>query len=278
MAVPRTKTAVRALLGARGLSPRRLRGQCFLVDGNLIDFIVRTADVKQDDCVLEVGTGTGILTDALADRAGSVFSCDLDAGLQELARGLREWPPSVRFLNGDILAGKHRLNPEIVDPWLAAGGRARVISNLPYSVATPFLANLLWDGVAIADALVLVQKEAAQRFVAPVGSSDYGPMTIAIALLAKARVVRDVGPQVFWPQPRVMSSLLHLAPTDPQRARELRDAGLPELLRRGFAHRRKTLRRNLDSERLEAAGIDPGARPQEVSPDAWLRLLTVPPA
>ena len=278
MTVPRTKTAVRAFLGAHGLTPRRLRGQCFLVDGNLIDFIARTAELETGDSVLEVGTGTGILTDALADRAGRVLSCDVDSRLQAIAKAARTWPDSVTFVHADILAGKHLLNDEVIKPWISGGGRLRVVSNLPYSIATPFLANLLWDGIDVADALVLVQKEAAQRFVAEVGSKDYWPMAIAVALLAEARIVRDVGPQVFWPQPNVQSALLQLRVKAPARARELKSGGLPEMLAKAFAHRRKTLRNNLDARLLEAAGIDPGARPQDVAPDAWLRLLTVPPA
>jgi 16S rRNA (adenine1518-N6/adenine1519-N6)-dimethyltransferase len=280
MAVPRTKTAVRAFLAAQGLHPKRLRGQHFLVDGNLIDAVVRSAEVGPGDCVLEIGTGTGILTDALAERAGAVVSCDLDRTLQQATRGLRDWPSHVRFLAEDVLASKHRLNPVVVEVWREAARdlRLKVVSNLPYNVATPVLANLLWDGLPLDSAVVLVQKEAADRFTANVGTPEYGPVSVAVHLLARARTLRRVGPQVFWPQPKVTSALLLLAPTDPERARRLRDEGLPELLREAFLHRRKTLRKRFPPERLEAAGIDPGARPEEVGPDAWVRLLTVPPS
>jgi 16S rRNA (adenine1518-N6/adenine1519-N6)-dimethyltransferase len=282
--VPITKTGIQALLGAHGFNPTKLRGQHFLVDRNLIDAIVRDADVGQEDCVLEVGTGTGILTDALAARAGRVVTCDLDRRLQEIARGLREWPPTVTFLLEDILAGKHKLNPAVMDRWRAeaggAGGalRLRVVSNLPYSVATPVLANLLWDGIPFRDAVVLVQREAAERFVAKPGTGDYGPMAIAVALLAEAEILRHVPPQVFWPAPKVESALLRLAPRAPATALALRDAGLPSLLQDAFQHRRKTLRKRFGEARLLAAGIEPGARPEEVPPVAWPRLLTVPPA
>lgn len=284
MAVPTTKTGVQALLGAHGFHPTKLRGQHFLVDRNLIDAIVRDADVGEGDCVLEIGTGTGILTDALASRAGRVVTCDLDARLQGIAKGLREWPPTVTFLLEDILAGKHKLNAEVIDRWQAeAGGpggalRPRIVSNLPYSVATPVLANLLWDGVPFHDAVVLVQREAAERFVAKPGTGDYGPMAIAVALLAEAAILRHVPPQVFWPAPKVESAVLRLLPRAPGKARELRDAGLPSLLQDAFQQRRKTLRKRFGEGRLLAAGIAPTARPEEVPPEAWARLLTVPPA
>ena len=280
MTVPRTKTGVRALLGAHGLDPARMHGQHFLVDPNLVDAIVRSAEVDAGDCLLEIGTGTGILTDALADRAGRVVTCDIDARLQEITRTLRPWPPSVVFLPADILCGKHALNPEVIGRWQAEAGaelRCRVVANLPYAVATPLLANLLWQGIEMYDAVVLVQKEAAERFVAAPGTAAYGPVSIAVQLLAEAAVLRHVGPHVFWPAPKVSSVLLRLAPGAPARARELNAAGLPGLLKEGFRWRRKTLRKAFPAARLEAAGIDPGARPQEVAPDAWVRLLTVPP-
>jgi len=192
------------------MHPRRLRGQNFLVDGNLIDAIVRDADVGPGDAVLEIGTGTGILTDALAERAGLVVTVDIDAELQALARSLRAWPETVRFVTADILDGKRRLNGEVLEVWGGAGAglRRRVVSNLPYAIATPVVACLLWQGIEFMDATLLVQREAAERMTAPVGARAYGPMAIAVALLAGARLLRAVPPQVFWPEPKVESALL----------------------------------------------------------------------
>lgn len=280
MTVPRTKTAVRALLAAHGVGPTRLRGQHFLVDPNLVEAIVRAAEVDAGDCLLEIGTGTGILTDALAGLAGRVVTCDIDGRLQEITRGLRPWPPSVVFLHADILSGKHALNPDVIGRWHAEAGsdlRRRVVANLPYAVATPLLANLLWQGIEMHDAVVLVQKEVAERFLAAPGTAAYGPVSVAVRLLAEARVLRQVGPQVFWPEPKVSSALMRLAPRAPARARELCAAGMPELLQAGFRWRRKTLRKAFPAARLEAAGIDPGARPQEVGPELWERLLAETP-
>ena len=121
MTVPRTRHAVQALLAAHGLGPRRTRGQNFLVDGNMIDAIVRDAGVERRHAVLEIGTGTGILTDSLADRAGALVSCDIDTRLQELTRGLRTWPEGVQFIGEDILQGKHALNQSILDAWCSSG-------------------------------------------------------------------------------------------------------------------------------------------------------------
>jgi len=242
---------------------------------------VRDAGVGPSDAVLEVGTGTGILTDHLADRAGRVVTCDLDADLLGITRGLRDWPESVTFVQGDVLAGKHALNPVVLGPWLEAGDRGydlRVVANLPYAVATPLLANLLWSGIPFRDATVLVQKEAAERFTARPSTREYGPMAIAVALLAEARVLRPVGRHVFWPEPKVESAVLSLRLLSPVRAREWSEAGLPALLREVFLHRRKVLRGRIAAEALGRAGVDPALRPEQVDPALWPLLLTVPPS
>ncbi len=266
------------MLAAHGLRPRRGRGQNFLVDGNLVDAIVKDAGVGPGDSVLEVGTGTGILTDVLADRVGSadrigrLVTCDIDARLQAIARAQRTWPDHVTFLPEDVLAGKQALNPAVLAAWKGEPNRRRVIANLPYSIATPFLANILAE--EFQDAWILVQREVADRFVARPQTPQYGIISVLVSLSGVARIVRPVGPQVFWPQPRVQSAVVHL-----QRSGPLPDhPGLVQLLRRGFTWRRKTLRHAFAPARLEAAGIDPGARPQEVAPDEWARLLTVPPS
>jgi len=270
--VPRTRKAVEALLASHGIFPRRQRGQNFLVDGNLIDAIVRDAGVEQRHAVLEVGTGTGILTDALASLAGAVVTCDLDERLQGITRGLAEWPDHVQFVAADVLQGKHALNPVVIDAWQAAGLVPKVVSNLPYGIATPFLANLLWSDLPFEDATILVQREAAERFTADVGTSEYGPMAIAVGLLAEARVLRDVPRQVFWPQPKVESALLRIEPRDRGRTAILRAAGLPDLLHRAFLHRRKVLRRLVPPEILESAGLPADVRPEAVAPEQWVTL------
>ena len=239
----------------------------------MLDAIVRDADVRPDDAVLEIGTGSGILTDALADRARAVISCDLDTRLQSITRELRDWPDTVTFLGEDALAGKHALNPRMMQLWEEAGAPRKLVSNLPYSVATPILANLLWSGFPFESATVLVQKEAADRFTAAVGTGEYGPMAIAVGLLADASIVRTVPPQVFWPPPKVESAVLRLVPRAPETARALAERGLPALLHDAFLHRRKMLRRTVGENGLEAAGIPVDARPEQVAPDRWPALL-----
>jgi len=277
VSVPKSPTALKALLAARGLRPSRFRGQNFLADGNLVQAIAREAAVGPDECVLEVGTGLGILTEALAETAGCVVTVDIDGRLQEVARTLREWGDRVLFLEADILAGKRRLNPEVMARFADEARkrgllRLRMVSNLPYAVATPVLANLLWGGHDLGSMVVLVQREAAERFTAPVGSAEYGPMAVAVGLFAEAKILRRVPPAVFWPAPSVESVLLRLRLRDPARARALAEAGLPDLLQGAFLHRRKTIRHGLPAALLAKAGIDPSLRPQQVEPEQWAAL------
>src|SRR5205814_7641611 len=123
-------------------------GQCFLIDLNLIDVIVREAELTRDDLVLEVGVGTGSLTMKMAELAGAVVGVEIDAGMFALASDFTRAWPNVKLLHGDVLASKHVLNPEVVQ--LLREGRDRggfkrlkLVANLPYVVATPVIANLL---------------------------------------------------------------------------------------------------------------------------------------
>src|SRR5215211_4926503 len=137
-------------------------GQNFLIDLNLIDLVVRTAELTKEDCVLEVGTGTGSLTTRLADAAGGVFTVELDPEFFEMARQLLVGWRNVRQLKGDALATKNELNPELVNGWDAFARelglpRRKLVANLPYAIATPLIANLIIAGLPIERMVALVQ-------------------------------------------------------------------------------------------------------------------------
>ncbi|HVG93341.1 MAG TPA: rRNA adenine N-6-methyltransferase family protein, partial [Planctomycetota bacterium] len=134
---PRTARALREALAVRGVYPRKHHGQCFLTDVQAVDAIVRDAEVAPGDAVIEVGTGTGLLTHALCEAGASVDTFDIDPGVLEVARSLRSWPSTVRFHVGDALEGKHALAPALLQALRAARaavgpGRVRCVSNLPY--------------------------------------------------------------------------------------------------------------------------------------------------
>ena len=286
---PRTTRALRAALEGRGIGPRKRHGQHFLTDAPAVDAIVRDSGVGPRDAVVEIGTGTGLLTHALAEAGSEVDSFDLDAEMLDFAMGLRTWPDAVRFHRADALDGKRDLSPPVLDALAAARARAgeghvHVVSNLPYNAATPVLLALLALDDPPDTITAMVQDEVAAKLLAPVGEHAYGPPSIAVALRADGEVLRRFPPQVFWPAPAVRSALLWLRPR--------RDPDLPTSEIRAFSRflldlfsrRRKVMPTALrvarpdlsaeDARRLcEEAGIPQTARPEAVSPSGLLALF-----
>jgi len=257
------------LLERHGLSPSRALGQNFLVDPNTIRRIVRLAEVRVGEPVVEIGAGLGSLTLGLADAGAEVTAVEIDRHLLPALREVVE-PRGVRVVAGDALTLDWSETLAGHDEW-------SLVANLPYNVATPLVCDLL-DGVpAISRMLVMVQREVGERLAAQAGEAAYGIPSVKVAYWATARVVGRVPPTVFLPQPRVESALVRIerrpAPAvdaDPER--------LFSLVRTAFGQRRKMLRRSLAGivapEAFVAAGIRPDARPEELSIEEWGRLTT----
>jgi 16S rRNA (adenine1518-N6/adenine1519-N6)-dimethyltransferase len=286
-AFPRTTHALRAALDERGFRPRKRHGQHFLTDVQAVDAIVRDAGVVASDRILEVGTGPGLLTHALAATGAEVVTFDVDPEIQAIARGLAHWPPTVSFRVGDVLADKHRIAPEVEHELCVRArplGRTRVVSNLPYGSGTPILLGLLAVTDPPDDLVVMLQEEVADKILARAGDAEYGAPSAIVGLSARGEVLRRFGPEVFWPRPRVRSAVIRLVPARP--------APLDAAGRRAFArfatdlftHRRKILPQSVafalpevPGERIEAAlaavGVPRTARVQEVEPARLARLF-----
>src|SRR5262245_3169159 len=184
-----TLSYIKGLLQSRRLIPKNKMGQNFLIDLNLLDLVVRTAELTRDDCVLEVGTGTGSLTVRLADHAGAVLTFDRDPEFFEMARQVLTDQPKVRQLRGDALAGKNELNPEMLAGWDALAAerglsRRKLVANLPFAIATPLVTNLIIAGAPIERMVVMIQWELAERMVAVAGTKDYGALAVLIQSVA----------------------------------------------------------------------------------------------
>lgn len=280
-----TLSRLRARLEELGIRPSRGMGQNFLVDPNFVQFLLREARVGPADRVLEVGPGPGVLTPALAQAAGRVLAVELDARLAELCREELAGAANVEVLVADVLEGKHHLNPAVLER-LAAGdgaGPIRLISNLPYAVATPVVLNLLESGLPVGEGLVTVQKEIAERWCAHPGSAKYGAPSVLVQLLCIPETVRLVPPEVFWPAPRVRSAVVRLRP----RPEAHPDAGYRRTatwVRAAFAQRRKALPRRLAAvaelgvdeaevvRRLAALGKPADVRPEQLTAEEFARL------
>jgi 16S rRNA (adenine1518-N6/adenine1519-N6)-dimethyltransferase len=265
-----TLSYIRHLLQAHGLSPKNKLGQNFLIDLNLLDLIVHTAELGREDAVLEVGTGTGSLTARLSDLAGTVVSVELDLDFSRMAAELLASRGNLSLLHADILERKNEMNPNVLKEWDRCGAaagctRKKLVANLPYVVATPVIANLLIAGVDIERMVVLVQWELAERFVAEPATKDYSSLSVLMQSLADIHIVRRLAPTVFWPKPKVDSAIVLIRPNAEKRRQVANAAGYRAFLRDLYTHRRKNLRQAL-------AGW-PGGRRDKKEVDAKLAQL-----
>lgn len=238
---------IRRILDEASLKPQRRHGQNFLIDKNLMGRLVELAALRGDETVLEVGPGTGSLTEELLDRAGRVVAVEIDRGLCELLRRRLGGRENLTLLFGDILAGKHALADEAVE---ALGERAVVVANLPFNIATPLVALCLeqsWyatcrQGKCRFDSLTFtVQSEVADRIAAKAGSGDYGPISILTALLGRVTLGLAIPATAFWPRPKVASRIVRID-FDPARAKRVADVAiLSDVVRLAFGQRRKQI-------------------------------------
>ena len=242
-----TQSYLRSLFAQRGLTPRHRLGQNFLIDLNIHELIVETAEVGPTDLILEVGPGAGALTAFMAARGADVIAVELDPGMSALTANAVKGHHDVRVLNIDALANKNTLSPILIQNVQAMMALApdrvfKLVANLPYSVATPIITNLLvHPEIHPALMVVTIQLELAKRMIAEPSTSDYGSLSILMQALADVSIVRVLAPSVFWPRPRVESAVVMIRPV-PERRAGMDVAWFHDIVRKTFLHRRKNLR------------------------------------
>ncbi len=285
MTEARSWSELRAELEAAGLRPTKTLGQNFLSDPNLARALLDDAGVGAGDRVLEVGPGCGFLTVPLVERGVDLLCVEIDPRLLAITRRRVGEATGVRFLEGDVLAGKRRLAPA-VDEALWDEGDWHLCANLPYGISGPLVALLAARAHPPRSMTVLVQTEVAQRLCASPGGAAWGALSARLRLRYDARLGREVGAQLFWPRPRVESRVAHLTlrPGEPV-APEL-FARYDRLVEGLFQRRRKTLRAGLAAllgdrsraeELLARTGTDPRRRPEELDVEAFLALARALP-
>jgi 16S rRNA (adenine1518-N6/adenine1519-N6)-dimethyltransferase len=246
-----TQSYLRSLFARRGISPQRRLGQNFLIDLNIHELIVKTAEVGAGDVVLEIGSGTGALTSLMAGLGAAVVAVDVDPAMARLTAESTAGVLNVRVLCLDALATKHTLHPEMLDTvrsGMAAGKgeRFKLVANLPYHVATPVITNLLIHAEFCPMLMVVtIQREMADRLCAPAASPAYGAVSVVVQALAEVSLVRSLPPSVFWPRPKVDSAVIAIRPDPVKRAAVGDVSFFHGLVRRIFLHRRKYLRHAL---------------------------------
>ena len=246
-------------------------GQNFLHERGVIEKIVQAIDPKPGDAIVEIGPGQGALTFPLLDRHGALtaieFDRDLHAPLQAAARAHGE----LRLVEGDVL--------EVDFTALAGDGQIRLVGNLPYNLSSPILFHALEHAAAIRDMHFMLQKEVVERMAAPPGGKVYGRLSVMLQAYCAVTSLFTVPPGAFRPAPKVDSAVVRLVPRAPD-AIGIRDhARFAAVVRAAFGQRRKTLRNALGgtmgTEAIVAAGLDPGARAEQLSVADFVRLADI---
>jgi len=270
-----TRTHLTKLFAQHGFFPRGDLGQNFLIDLNIVQYVADQAFIGPDDVVLEVGTGTGGLTTFLAREAADVVTVEYDQNVFGLAQQMLDGLPNVTLINADALKSKNQLNPDVlavveeklrVDP----DRKLKLVANLPYDVATPVISNLVASELPWVAMVVTIQLELAQRMAAqPKAGSNFGALSIWLQSQCQIKLLKKLGPQVFWPRPDVDSAILSIRPDRDRRALITDRAFFHDLVRGIFTQRRKHLRvvltsflkGRLDRETIDGVLLELGLKP-----------------
>lgn len=212
-------------------------GQNFLIDSNILDKIVKGAELNKEDVVIEIGPGIGSLTQVLAEYAKKVIAIEIDKKLIPILEDTLEDYDNILLMNEDIL--KVDLNKLIEEE--NGGKQVKVIANLPYYITTPIIMGLFENHVPVESITVMVQKEVADRMQALPGTKDYGALSLAIQYYSKPQIITKVSPNCFIPAPKVGSSVICLKRQEPEKIDFEEEKLLFRIIKAAFSQRRKTL-------------------------------------
>lgn len=253
---------------------KRQFGQNFVVDPNIINKIIRVADISPGECIIEIGAGLGTLTVALAQVAKKVIAIENDNLIFEaLAEVIKRDLPE----NKVVLVKKDAMKINWRN-FLSDHGfenlQYHLVSNLPYSIASPLIITLLKDAEYINKMTVMVQKEVAQRLAAAPGSQWFSALSLKVGYFGEAKILADISPKVFFPRPKVYSSVIRI--TRRENIDPFEYSKVSALINKAFSQRRKMLRSSLpqlkSTEVLKSLGIKETARPEELALKDWVAL------
>jgi 16S rRNA (adenine1518-N6/adenine1519-N6)-dimethyltransferase len=272
-------TSPRALLAAHNISPKKQLGQNFIIDPAFTEKIVKCAGILPEDTVLEIGAGLGALTIPLARRARKVIAIEKDRQIvpilntEVLVSGLT----NISIIEKDILSVD--INALIED----MGGKIVVMGNLPYNISSQILVQLIRSREGISRAVLMFQKELAQRLTANSGCKDYGRLTVMLRYCSDIKKLIDVKASLFFPKPKVDSEILELKFKKEIDYKAVDELFFFKVIKSGFGNRRKTLKNalaaselNIDPDTakrvLENSDIDPTRRAETLTVEEFVRL------
>lgn len=283
-----TKQQIKQLLADKDIFPKKHLGQHFLIDLNLMRLLINVANVTKNDIVLEVGCGTGSLTQYLSEKAAAVIAVEIDPILAKIAQNQLADKKNVRIINADILQKKSTINPNITKLIKSLqkkfAGRFLLVANLPFNAASALIINLI-TGSPSADAMyVTVQKEVAERMTAGEGTKQYGTLSILLAATGNVKIERILPPTVFWPQPKVDSAMVSFVRSRKKAEKIESIEQLSKIVNLFMQHRRKMLKSIVKSVKappkkiqnflsiFETCNINPHSRPAQLSHCDYIKI------
>ncbi|WP_294973797.1 16S rRNA (adenine(1518)-N(6)/adenine(1519)-N(6))-dimethyltransferase RsmA [uncultured Leuconostoc sp.] len=266
-------TRTQAILNAYGLHAKKKFGQNFLTDLDVLHGIVDTANITNEDYVIEIGPGIGSLTEQIAREAKKVLAFEIDTQMVNVLGETLQDYDNVKVIAGDIL----EMNlPQIIAEEFGDNAHVKVVANLPYYITTPILMQLLRTNITWDNIVVMMQREVADRLNANVGTKAYGVLTLTIQYFANAQLAIEVPATAFNPAPKVESAVVKLTPLVPQIVVDQPER-LFGVIKGSFSHRRKSLWNNMlqtygkdidvkekITAALKQADIDPSIRAERL--------------
>lgn len=262
---------LRKQLEKAGVRPSKRLGQHFVTSPAVLQRILESASLTPDDVVVEIGAGLGGLTGPLAERVEKVYALEIDPRLARPLRDLFGENERVALIQADALQFDFASLP------VGKGRKMKVVANLPYEISSPMIFRLLEERKRFSLFVLMLQAEVARRMVASAGTKDYGPLAIWVRLYTRARICFFVGPEAFYPRPKVDSAVVRFEVLERPSLEVEDEEILGRVIRSGFGHRRKTLANALRlgafahlspsqiEKVLRLAGIDPGRRGESLS-------------
>ena len=237
MAYLGTPTATAQVIKKYGFSFQKKYGQNFLIDANILEKIIASAEITKEDCVIEIGPGIGTMTQYLAENAREVVAVEIDKNLIPILEETLKEYKNVSILNEDILkVDLNRLVKEKND-----GRPIKVVANLPYYITTPIIMGLFESHVPLSSITIMVQKEVADRMQVGPGTKDYGALSLAVQYYAKPEIMLNVPPACFMPRPNVGSAVIRLTRFEEPPVKAQDERKMFSIIRAAFNQRRKTL-------------------------------------
>ena len=248
------------------IKPARSKGQNFLINENVYDEIIKSADLKKNDIVLEVGPGLGFLTEKILEKVKKVIAVELDDKLAEMLQH--------NISTTTTIVNKNILDIDIKELGLK-NNNYKIVANLPYNITSIFLRKFLSSEIKPTSMVLMLQKEVAERICAKPPKMSL--LSVSVQFYANPKIIKNVSANCFWPKPKIDSSIIEITGTEQRHIQNEND--FFKLVKKGFSSRRKMLKNNLENDyhnikdKLKKVNFNPKIRAQELSVNDWKKLF-----